>query len=312
MKEEKPSHNQDGRRLRSIASTRAKGCRIVLPLVLSFPLTSMAIDLAPLWDFDDPVKSEQRLRAALATADGDDALILQTQIARTYGLRRDFARAREILKAIEADAAAAGAEAQVRFALELGRTYSSAAHSADSQTPTARENARTAYIRAYELAKNEKLDGLAIDAVHMLAFVDTAPADQLKWGQQALAIVEASSQPAAKKWEASLRNNVGYALHQLGRYDEALTQFEKAVVLREAAADPKAARIAHWMVAWTLRALGRLDQALEIQRRLEREFDAVGQPDRHVYEELELLYQAKGDQARAGYYSALRSRLPTE
>ena len=37
---------------------------------------------------------------------------------------------------------------------------------------------------------------LAIDAVHMLAFVDTAPMDQLKWGEEALAIALSSSQPA--------------------------------------------------------------------------------------------------------------------
>ena len=83
---------------------------------------AMAIDLASLWDFDDPVLSEQRFRGALATASGDDALILQSQIARTHGLRGDFASARQILRSIEPQVAAAGAEARVRFALELGRT----------------------------------------------------------------------------------------------------------------------------------------------------------------------------------------------
>ena len=55
--------------------------------------------------------------------------------------------------------------------------------------------------------------------------------------------------PPARKWEASLRNNVGYALHQLQRYDEALAQFQQAVVLRERADDAEATRAAHWMVA---------------------------------------------------------------
>ena len=105
---------------------------------------------------------------------------------------------------------------------------------------------------------------MAIDALHMLAFVDTEPADQLKWGQRALAIALASSQPSAKNWEASLRNNVGYALHELGRYEEALDQFKQAVVLRERGTDPQAIRIAYWMVGWTLRALNRVDEALAI------------------------------------------------
>ena len=268
----------------------------------------MAIDLAPLWDFGKPDLSEQRFRSALATATGDDALILQTQIARTYGLRRDFAKAQEILKGLEPQIVAAGPEARVRHVLELGRTHASATHRPESQTPEAKERARAAYLRAFELAKSERLDRLAVDALHMLAFVDTAPADQLRWGQAALAVVEASSQPSAKRWEASLRNNVGYALHQLGRYEEALAQFEKAVVLRERGTDAEAARVAHWMVAWTLRALRRIDDALEIQLRLERECKTASAPDPYVFEELELLYRAKGNEARASDYAERRKR----
>ena len=47
-----------------------------------------------------------------ATATGDDAIILQTQIARSYGLRGDFAKAREVLKGLEPQLPAAGAEAR--------------------------------------------------------------------------------------------------------------------------------------------------------------------------------------------------------
>jgi tetratricopeptide (TPR) repeat protein len=268
--------------------------------------TAMAIDLNPLWNFDDPGQSEQRFRAALTTATGDDAIILQTQIARSYGLRGDFAKAREILKGLEPQLPATGAEAHARHSLELGRTYASAAHPPETQTSAAKEQAREAYQRAYEVAKRGELDGLAVDALHMLAFVDTEPADQLKWGQQALAIVQASSQPAAKKWEASLRNNIGYALYQLGRYEEALDQFKQAVVLREKGEDVQAKRIAHWMVGWTLRALNRTDEALEIQLRLEREREAAGAPSPYVFEELELLYRTKGDRERADHYAELK------
>ena len=271
--------------------------------------SAMAIDLAPLWDFGKPELSEQRLRAALATANKDDALILQTQIARSYGLRREFAHAREILGSIEPQIRTASAEARVYHALEFGRTLASATHPPESQTSEVKEMARSAYLRAFELARAERLDGLAVDALHMLAFVDTAPLEQLKWGQEALAIAEASPQPAAKKWEASLRNNVGYALYQLGRYDEALAQFRRAVVLRERAEDAEATRAAHWMVGWTLRALNRGDEALEIQLRLEREGDAAGAPSPYVYEELEILYRGRGDEARAERYAERRKAL---
>jgi len=280
-----------------------------IALVTASP-SLMAIDLAPLWNFSDPAASEQRFRAALASARGDDVLILQTQIARTYGLRGNFARAREILDGIEPALHSAGAEVRVRHALELGRSWASATHPDASQTPDAKARARAAYQRAFELAQAAQLDGLAIDALHMLAFVDTAPADQLKWGQRALALVETSPQPAAKAWEASLRNNVGLALHQLGRFDEALAQFQRALVLRERGADAEATRIAHWMVAWTLRVLGRADDALAIQLQLERECDAARAPDRYVYDELELLYRARGDADRARSYADKRGALP--
>ncbi len=229
----------------------------------------MAIDLAPLWNFSDPALSEQRFQAALATANADDALILQTQIARTYGLRKDFARAQQILREIEPRLATASAEVRVRHALEVGRTLSSATHDEASQTEAVKSQARASYERAFTLAKAQRLDGLAIDALHMLAFVDTAPADQLKWGNEALAIALSSSQPAAQKWEASLRNNIGYALYQLGRYDEALA----------------------------------------IQQRLERECDAAGAPDPYVFEELEILYRERGDAARADAAASRKKAL---
>lgn len=286
--------------------------RPIAVLVIASCMTAtsaMAIDVTPLWDFSKPDVSEQRFRAALETAEGDDALILQTQIARTHGLRKDFDKARDVLRSIEPKVGSAGPEVRVRYALELGRTYASATHSPDSQTPASRDAARAAYQSALDQARAAGLDGLSIDAIHMLAFVDTAPTDQLKWAQEALAVVESSTQPAAKRWEASIRNNLGYALHQLGRYDEALTQFKAAVAIRERGTDAEATRAAHWMVAWTLRALGRSDEALDMQLRLERECDAAGQPDPYVFEELEKLYRDKGDIERAQHYQARRASV---
>ncbi len=288
-------------------------CRIPLTIALLTTATSaLAMDLAPLWDFSKPEVSEQRFRARLASATGDDALILQTQIARTYGLRKDFAKAQGILQSIAKDVPTAGPEARARYALELGRTYASAAHPPERVTAESKGLARASFESALAIAKGTHLDGLAIDAIHMLAFVDTAPADQLKWGQEALAVVEASSQPDAKKWEASVRNNVGYALHQLGQFDKALIQFKQALVLRERGTNAGSIRVAHWMLAWTLRALGRMDEALETQLRLEREYEAAKAPNRYVYEELEILYRARGDAVRAKHYADLAKLTPAD
>ena len=265
-------------------------------------MTTKRIDLNSLWDFKNPELSEQRFRTALAEAGGDDELILQTQIARSYGLRRDFARAQAILNDLVPALQHAGPEAQVRHALEIGRTLASAAHPPESQTEQGKEEARSAYRQAFSLAQAAQLDGLAIDALHMLAFVDAAPEEQLKWGQEALAIAQGSSQPDAQKWEASLRNNIGYALHKLERYQEALTQFQIALKLREEGQNTEATRVAQWMVAWTLRSLEQYAEALAIQLRLDEECETAGTPDPYVFEELIHLYRVIGDGERAELY----------
>jgi tetratricopeptide (TPR) repeat protein len=263
----------------------------------------MGLDTSTLWDYGKPELSDQRFREALETASPQDALVLQAQIARTYGIRKDFARAREILASIKDQAMQGTALAKVSYLLELGRTYASATHPSELQTPEAKETARTFYMQAFETARQAGIDDLAVDALHMMVTVDTDPKAQLEWNLKAIAYVEGSSQAGAKKWEASLRNNVGYAQHLLGRYDEALTQFRLSLAARERDGNVRGARIAHWMIAWTLRAQAKFQEAIDIQLRLEREWDQAGDPDPYVFEELEHLYRATGDSARAEHYA---------
>jgi tetratricopeptide (TPR) repeat protein len=265
------------------------------------------IDVGALWDFSNPELSEERFRSALSTATGDDAAILRTQIARTHGIRGDFEHARRMLAEMESLAETAGPEVQARYHLELGRTYCSATHPPQTRTNEAKDLARAAFTRAHEIARAAKLDGLAIDALHMMTFVDTEPADQVAWNRKALAYMESTSQPEAQKWEGSLRNNTGYALKLLGRHEEALAEFTLALAAREREGDAASVRIAHWMIAWTLRAMGRLREALEIQLRLERECEAAGGPDPYVFEELELLYRELNEPDKAALYSDRRA-----
>jgi tetratricopeptide (TPR) repeat protein len=261
-----------------------------------------AVDLSVLWDFNDPGLSESRFREALKSAAGDERLILHTQIARTHMLRKDFAAARNVLQAISADIAEAGAEAKARYWLELGRSYASHRHDPATQTPESRRLARNAFSTALAISKEAKLDGLAVDALHMFVFVDTAPEDQLKWNQEALTVIAASEQPEARRWEASISSNTGEALYDLGRYDEALKYFRRTLFLREQSDNARGARDAYWHIARVLRVQNRIDDALAIQLRLERESEAAQQPRDYIYEELQLLYQAKGDASRARQY----------
>ena len=91
----------------------------------------MTIDISSLWDFNDPAPSDARFRAALETATGNDALVLQTQIARTYGLRGEFTRTRAVLTGVEAELDSAGPEARVHYLIEPARRKALAGNGID-------------------------------------------------------------------------------------------------------------------------------------------------------------------------------------
>lgn len=264
------------------------------------------MDILALWNFQNPAESEERFREAIPRASEEEQFILTTQIARTYGLRKDFETARSILAGI-ADQVIPATESKARYHLELGRTYCSPVHNASELTTEAKEKARKEYTEAFETARDAGLDYLAIDALHMMTVVDPEPQDQIEWNLKAIEYMNQSSQPEARKWEGSLRNNLGYALALAGRYDEALEEFELSLKARLAAENRQGAQIAKWMIGWTQRLKGDLQEALATQLKLERELDSIEESDPFVYEELETIFLAVGDEARASFYRDKRS-----
>jgi hypothetical protein len=264
----------------------------------------MALDINALWDYSKPDLSEQRFIAALEIASEEEKLLLLTQIGRTHGLRRDFAKARQILSSVEPHLKRAQPEVQVRYFLELGRTYASTTHPEDARTPENLEAARRLFLHAHELASRARLDFLAIDALHMMPCVDAEPDRQLEWNEKALAYMERSAQADAKRWEGSLRNNVGYAKHLKGEYEAALAQFQLSRAAHEKSGRVRNVRVADWMIAWTYRAQKRYAEALAVQLELERAWDAEGEPDPYVFEELEHLYRALGEEPQAQHYGS--------
>ena len=282
---------------------------LLCALALATSMSSMAaIDVLSIWDYDDPAGSESRFRELARSARGDDLAVLETQIARTFGLRGQFGDARDVLSRLAPRLPTLGPEPRVRYQLEYGRTWISPIHKPVEMTAQARATARAAYLSAYELARQHQLDDLAIDALHMLPFVDTDAESTLKWARLAFDEVARSTQPQAKRWESMLRNNLGVHLHSQGKYEEALALFQANVPVTERLGKVRKTRIAHWMVAWTLRSLGRVDDALGIQLRLEQENASDSTPDPYVFEELAHLYRAKGDTEKAGRYAELHDR----
>lgn len=258
------------------------------------------LDLDALWDFSQPARSEARFRDAQSRATPLQALLLQTQIARTRGLQGDLPGARRLLQEMStAVERADDAELVVRHALELGRTYASAAHRPSDIRPADRDTARGLFLRAAERAQQARLDGLAVDALHMMVFVDPAPAQQIAWNRRALAVMASSSQVAARRWEGSLRLNLGLALKEHGDLAAAGESFEASRSAYERWGRTRGARIAQGLSGQVLRLQGRLAEALELQTALDRAWTADGTADADVLEELEQLHRALGHEARA-------------
>ena len=93
------------------------------------------------------------------------------------------------------------------------------------------------------------------------------------------------------RWRASLYNNLGWSQHDAGRYNEALETFNTALSAYLQFGTPMQVHIASWSVARCLRSLGRRDEALTIQLRLQRE----DEPDSYVDEEIVLLREMPGE-----------------
>jgi tetratricopeptide (TPR) repeat protein len=261
--------------------------RALLGLGLAAATSAAAVDVDALWNFADPAASEQRFRAALVGAQGDDALALRTQIARTFSLRDRFDEAHRELDAIEPQLAAAGPGPRVRALLERGRTLRSGGRPAE---------ARPLLVRAFDAAEAARLERLAADALHMLALVEPALDDRIAWNRRTIAYAQQARDPKAQAWQAAALNNIGSDLRDAGRLDESLAAFREALAAYERNGGADRVRVARWQVANVLRLLGRTDEALALQLALERD---AGAPDPYVHDELALLHSARGESAAA-------------
>lgn len=258
------------------------------------------MDIDAFWEYSDPAASEDRFRAALAAAEGDERLEMLTQIARTFSLRGQFAAAHAELDGVEQQLGGAGVRPQLRYLLERGRTFNSSG---------APEQARVLFIAAWEQAEAEEaagVAGLAVDAAHMVAITYAGAPEAVGWNQRGLALARTADDPKARALVPAMLNNSAWDLHALGRYDEALALFEEALAEWTARGKPAQIQIARWSVARCLRSFGRSEEALAIQEALAAEHAAQGTTDAYVWEEMAENLAALGrmDEARPYFRQA--------
>lgn len=256
-----------------------------------------------LWNYGKPEETERVFREleSRAASSGNRSYHAQllTQIARTEGLQRKFSEAHRTLDTVEAMLTDDLTLARIRCDVERGRVYNSSGE---------KEKARTHFLAAWELALANHEDFYAIDAAHMMGIVEP-PDEALAWNEKAIALAEKTTDKRAKGWLGSLANNTGWTYHDKGDYEKALEYFQKCLQWHEERQTGAGLKIARWSVARALRSLGRVEEALEQQQALLREYEADGgEGDGYVFEEIGecLLALNKGEEATPYFAQAYR------
>ncbi len=218
--------------------------------------SQLEADIYQAWDFSDPDASKAVfLERAEAARSVSTRQIWLTQAARADGLRSAFSLARSLLVDLEAtlEQIPQGPDRHhlaARLAIEWGRVLNSEGDPA---------SARPFFARAREEATAAGAEGLAIDALHMIAIVEGrlgGPSQSREWNEKALIQARQSEDPDARRWQASLLNNLGWDHLDAGDAIGALALFEEALVERRQSGDAKLIQIAEEAVAEARNLLG--------------------------------------------------------
>lgn len=241
-------------------------------------MMELTLDLRNFWNFGDPAASRTKFEDLLSQGQDDElANEIKCQIGRTYGLEGNFDQAHQLLDSltIQDDTTL---RSWACWHLEKGRTLNSSG---------SKQEARPLFEKAAE----SQWQDLRIDALHMLAIVSSGE-EALSWNQTALKEASAATMPQARRWVGSLSNNLGWSLHDLERFDEALEVFKTAETFF-AEKGGQQHHIAKWAVARCLRSQSRHEEALEILLALD------GAADGYVPEEIGENYLSLGESEKA-------------
>lgn len=257
-----------------------------------------------LWDLADPAGSEQRFLdwSKEATTHGNTTyyIVAKTQAARAQAMQGRYPEAQTTLDEIEDQLAQAEPPATLRYLLERGRLF---------EMTKDIDQARDVIQKAWELAQEHHLDRYAIDAGGLLGQLADDPDQRIVWHKQAVNIAEGSDQNYNKDKLAVLYHDLGWAYHQIGQNEAALNALQKALELRETAQNSAHLRQTKSNTARVMRALGRVEEALAIQRQLMREYEATGQESGVTCEEIGECLLILGEKEMAQDYFERAYRL---
>lgn len=235
----------------------------------------------------NPVDIERNLSALLPEAEkrADKSSYLQilSQIALAQAMQQKFDIAHQTLDKAEKLLEPQYQLAKIRLLLERGRVY----HQSDRL-----DQALSLFIQSYDLSRlSPEFDFHTVNASHMVAIVEKHAEGKIEWNKRAINLAEQTKDERCHAWLGPIYNNLAQNYIEAEKYLEALQSFEKCKAHAEERGDQIVIRGALWGVGRALRGLNKLDQALDIQNDLLKEYEKISEQGLLP---MELIYIGRG------------------
>jgi hypothetical protein len=275
-----------------------------------------SLNKSQLDSFDDlfvgnPIDIERNLFALLPEAEkrADKSVYLQilSQIALAQAMQQKFDMAHQTLDEAEKLLEPQYQLAKVRLLLERGRVY----HQSDRL-----DQALSFFIQSYDLSKSSpEFDFHTVNASHMVAIVEKHTEGKIEWNKRAN-LAEQTKDERCHVWLGPIYNNLAQNYIEAEKYQEALQAFNKCKAHAEEHGDQIVIRGVLWGMGRALRGLNKLNQALDIQNDLLKEYEKISDQGLLpmeliyvgrglVYEELAEIYFAKEYEHHSQKYAYL-------
>jgi tetratricopeptide (TPR) repeat protein len=235
----------------------------------------------------NPVDIERNLSALLPEAGkrADKSVYLQilSQIALAQAMQQKFDIAHQTLDEAERLLEPQYQLAKIRLLLERGRVY----HQSDRL-----DQSLSFFIQSYDLSKlSPEFDFHTVNAAHMVAIVEKHAEGKIEWNKRAINLAEQAKDERCHAWLGPIYNNLAQNYIEAEKYQEALQAFDKCKAHAEERGDQIVIRGALWGMGRALRGLNKLDQALDIQNDLLKEYEKIS--DQRLLP-MELIYVGRG------------------
>lgn len=273
-------------------------------------MTLTVFDLDAVWTPADPAGAEAVYRSRLAECralpekDLSHEIELLTMLARAEAGQKKTKEAlvslEEAEKLLAEGQGGYKVAAQIRYLVERGRLF------IEESTPS---RARPLFSQAWILAVNSGEDSFTVEIARLMAVIEPMKSQE-EWLLKAIQIAEQSPQDKARRWLGGLYAALAWKVYDLRQFERALEAHQRSLSHFRQRGSEHEVFVARWSVGRVLRQLGRVDEALVIQRSLLAEIGKEKATAGRLYEELaECLLAVKKLEEAQGYFAMAHEEL---